>query len=680
MDFSTDIKYIKGVGNVVAGLFNKLGIFTVGDLLFNFPRDYEDWSKITPIMETQFGVNCCIRARITNAPEGSRTRGGAMLFKAVATDGNGILMLTFFNNKYVVNQLFEGEEYLFFGKINQTIMGGREMLSPRFVKASDNDKIHPIYRQTEKLTTKKIETVVANAISALRGGIEETLPQYLIEKYRLMGLEESIRNMHFPEDDEQLRLARRRLIFEELLGMQLGLIFLRERSRSSTSVRIQHDKTQEFYDSLPYSPTNAQKRCINECVEDMKTSRPMNRLLQGDVGSGKTTVAAALIHNAVENGYQCALMVPTEVLAEQHFKSLSKLFGDRINIALLTGSVKAAEKKKIKSALAEGKTDLVVGTHAIISDDVQFKKLGFVITDEQHRFGVNQRTALAKKGLNPHTLVMSATPIPRTLGLIIYGDLDISIIDELPKGRQPIETYCVGPEYRERLYKFIKKHIDEGRQGYVICPLVEEGETETDLIPAQEYAEYLQNEVFVGYNVGLLHGKMKPKQKDEIMRKFSDGEIQLLVSTVVVEVGIDVPNAAVMMIENAERFGLSQLHQLRGRIGRGQFKSTCVLVSGVQNEDSKKRLAVMCKTTDGFIIAEEDLKQRGPGDFLGSRQHGLPEMRLANIVSDTNILYAAQKQAEEILFADPTLTLPEHKKIRRAVEKMFGSFGEVGIN
>ncbi len=680
MDFSTDIKYIKGVGEVIAGLFNKLGIFTVGDLLFNFPRDYEDWSRITPIMETEFGVNCCIRARITNAPEGSRTRGGAMIFKAVATDGNGLLMLTFFNNKYVVNQLFEGQEYLFFGKINQTIVGGREMLSPRFVKASDNDKIHPVYRQTEKLTTKKIEAVVSNALSALRGGIEETLPQYLIEKYRLMGLEESIRNMHFPENDEQLRLARRRLVFEELLGMQLGLVFLREKSRSSTSVRIQHDKTQDFYDSLPYSPTNAQKRCISECVEDMKTSRPMNRLLQGDVGSGKTTVAAALIHNAVENGYQCALMVPTEVLAEQHFKSLSKLFGDRINIALLTGSVKAAEKKKIKSALAEGKTDLVVGTHAIISDDVQFKKLGFVITDEQHRFGVNQRTALAKKGLNPHTLVMSATPIPRTLGLIIYGDLDISVIDELPKGRQPIETYCVGPEYRERLYKFIKKHIDEGRQGYVICPLVEEGETETDLIPAQEYAEYLQKEVFVGYNVGLLHGKMKPKQKDEIMRKFAEGEIQLLVSTVVVEVGIDVPNAAVMMIENAERFGLSQLHQLRGRIGRGQFKSTCVLVSGAQNEDSRKRLDVMCRTTDGFVIAEEDLKQRGPGDFLGSRQHGLPEMRLANIVSDTKILYAAQKQAEDILFADPEFTLPEHRKLRQTVEKMFGRFGDVGIN
>ena len=678
MDLSTDIKYIKGVGEVVAGLFNKLGIFTIGDLLMNYPRDYEDWSKVTPIMSAPFGENCCIRARITNAPEGMKTRNGTMIFKAVATDGEGILMLTFFNNKYVVNQLFTDNEYLFFGKINQNIVGGREMLSPRFVKVSDNEKIHPIYRQTEKLTTRKIETVVASALSAFRGAFEETLPEYLIQKYRLMNIEDAVRNMHFPESDEKLRLARRRLIFEELLGMQLGLLYLRERSRSRTSVRIVNDKTQEFYSWLPYSPTDAQKRCISECAEDMKDSKPMNRLLQGDVGSGKTTVAAALIYNAVANGYQSALMVPTEVLAEQHCKSLAKLFGGRINIALLTGSVKASQKKHIKEGLADGSIDLVVGTHAIISEDVQFKRLGFVITDEQHRFGVNQRTALAKKGINPHTLVMSATPIPRTLGLIIYGDLDISIIDELPKGRQPIETYCVGTDYRERIYKFIKKHIDEGRQAYVICPLVEEGET--DLVPAQEYAAYLQKKVFTDCTVGLLHGKMKPKQKDEVMRDFAEGKIQILVSTVVVEVGIDVPNAAVMMIENAERFGLSQLHQLRGRIGRGQFKSTCVLVSDAQNDESLKRLDVMCKTTDGFVIAEEDLKQRGPGDFLGSRQHGLPELRLANIVTDTKILYAAQKQAEDILLADPELAFPEHKKLRELMENVFGKFGEVGIN
>lgn len=347
-------------------------------------------------------------------------------------------------------------------------------------------------------------------------------------------------------------------------------------------------------------------------------------------------------------------------------------------MALLTGSVKASQKKMIKSGLADGSIDLVVGTHAIISDDVEFKKLGFVITDEQHRFGVKQRTALAAKGLNPHTLVMSATPIPRTLGLIIYGDLDISVIDELPKGRQPIETYCVTTDYHKRLYKFIKKHLDEGRQGYIICPLVEEGETE--LVPAQEYAEYLREKIFPSYSVGLLHGKMKPKQKDEVMRDFASGKIQLLVATVVVEVGIDVPNAAVMIIENSERFGLSQLHQLRGRIGRGQFKSTCVLVTDAQNEESQKRMKVMCQTTDGFKIAEEDLKQRGPGDFLGSKQHGLPELRLANIVTDTNILYAAQKQAQDILFADPELSLPEHKPLRTAIETMFGKFGNVGMN
>ena len=678
MDFSTDIKYVKGVGDARAEKFRKLGISTVGDLLCNFPRDYEDWSKITPIMQTPFGEQCCIRAVVTNAPSGMKTKGGVMIFKATATDGEGIVMLTFFNNKYIVNQLFEGEEYLFFGRINQNIIGGREMLSPRFVKAECNERIRPVYRQTDKLTTKAIETVTANAFSMLRGSIEETLPEYLITKYRLMGREDALRAMHFPENDEMLKAARRRLVFEELLGMQLGLLWLRERSRSSTSVRIGNDYTAEFISYLPYDPTNAQKRCINECMEDMKSQRPMNRLLQGDVGSGKTTVAAALIYNAVKNGYQCALMVPTEVLAEQHCKSLSKIFAGRVNMALLTGSVKASQKKLIKSGLADGSIDLVVGTHALISEDVEFKKLGFVITDEQHRFGVRQRTALAKKGLNPHTLVMSATPIPRTLGLIIYGDLDISVIDELPKGRQPIETYSVTSDYHGRLYNFIKKHIDEGRQGYIICPLVEEGETE--LVPAQEFAERLSKYEFADYSVGLLHGKMKPKEKDAVMRDFADGKIQLLVATVVVEVGIDVPNAAVMLIENAERFGLSQLHQLRGRIGRGQFKSTCVLVSDAQNEEAVTRLGVMCKTNDGFKIAEEDLKQRGPGDFLGSRQHGLPELKLANIVSDTKILYAAQKQAHDILFADPEMTLPEHRNLRKSVEAMFGQFGDVGIN
>ncbi len=678
MDLSTDVKYVKGVGSAVAEKLNKLGIGVVCDLLYNFPRDYEDWSKIIPISQAPYDKRCCIKARVINAPVGGRTKNGGMIFKAAATDGDGVLMLTFFNNKYIVNQLFEDEEYLFFGKINQSVIGGIEMLSPRFVKVADNDKIHPVYRQTEKLTSRKIEAVTRNAFTSLKGNISESLPEYIIKKYRLMGREEALFNMHFPENDEALRLAKRRLIFEELLNMQLGLLLLRESGRRNTSVRVLNDCSSEFYKMLPYRPTDAQKRCIEECIKDMKLSRPMNRLLQGDVGSGKTTVAAALIYNTVKNGYQCALMAPTEVLAEQHLASLSKLFGDRINIALLTGSVKASQKKLIKKGLADGSIDLVIGTHAVISGDVAFNKLGFVITDEQHRFGVKQRAALSQKGLNPHTLVMSATPIPRTLGLIIYGDLDISVIDELPKGRQPVATYCVTADYHNRLYKFIKKHLDEGRQGYIICPLVEEGETE--LVPAQEYAEYLSKEVFSSYSVGLLHGKMKPKQKDEVMRDFASGKIQLLVATVVVEVGIDVPNAAVMIIENSERFGLSQLHQLRGRIGRGKFKSTCVLVTDAQNEEARKRMKVMCDTTDGFKIAEEDLKQRGPGDFLGSRQHGLPELRLANIVTDTNILYAAQKQAKNILVADPELLLPEHITLKAAVKTMFGKFGGAGIN
>ncbi len=678
MDFSTDIKYVKGVGDARKEKLKKLGIHNVKDLLYYFPRDYEDWSKIVPITEAPFGEQCCIKATVTIAPTGIKTKNGTMIFKASATDGRGILALTFFNNKYVVNQLFENEEYLFFGKINQNIIGGREMLSPRFVKASKNDKIRPVYRQTESLNSKSIETITANAFSMLKGGIEESLPEYLIKKYRLMPLDEALYNMHFPESDEALAGAKRRLIFEELLGLQLGLLYLKGRNRKNTSVQLTKDYTDEFCSYLPYSPTGAQMRCIAECAADMQENEPMNRLLQGDVGSGKTTVAAALIYNTVKNGYQCALMVPTEVLAEQHSKSLAKIFAGRINIALLTGSVKASQKKMIKQGLADGSIDLVVGTHAIISDDVEFKKLGFVITDEQHRFGVNQRTALAKKGLNPHTLVMSATPIPRTLGLIIYGDLDISVIDELPKGRQPIETYCVTSDYHTRLYNFVKKHLDEGRQGYIICPLVEEGETQ--LIPAKEYAEKLQKNVFGNYSVGLLHGKMKPKDKDAVMRQFASGEIQLLVATVVVEVGIDVPNAAVMLIENAERFGLSQLHQLRGRIGRGQFKSTCVLISDAQNEESVKRLKVMCDTTDGFKIAEEDLKQRGPGDFLGSRQHGLPEMKIANIITDTKILYAAQKQAQDIILADPNLDFPEHKSVKKAVAEMFDRFEDVGIN
>ena len=678
MKFSDDIKYIKGVGEARAEGFRSLGVSTVGELLRFYPRAYEDWSKILPISQCVIGENVCIKGTVMFPVKNERVRGGMLIAKATVTDGEDVIAVTFFNNKYIEKMLKSGEEYLFYGKITLGKFSAREMVTPLFVKSEKSVEIRPIYPQNKTITTKIVQSAVENALKNI-DAIPDYLPDYILKKFNLISLDRAIRDIHFPKDDTALQNARDRLIFDELFILQLSLLTLKnDNSTVKTGNIIEKDYSEEFFGLLPFTPTNAQKRCIGECMDDMKAQRPMNRLLQGDVGSGKTTVAAALIYNAVKNGYQCALMVPTEVLAEQHCKSLSKIFAGRVNMALLTGSVKASQKKLIKSGLADGSIDLVVGTHAIIQNDVEFKRLGFVITDEQHRFGVRQRTALAKKGLNPHTLVMSATPIPRTLGLIIYGDLDISVIDELPKGRQPIETYSVTSDYHERLYKFIKKHIDEGRQGYIICPLVEEGETE--LVPAQEFAERLSKKEFADYSVGLLHGKMKPKDKDAVMRDFAEGKIQLLVATVVVEVGIDVPNAAVMLIENAERFGLSQLHQLRGRIGRGQFKSTCVLVSDAQNEEAVTRLGVMCKTNDGFKIAEEDLKQRGPGDFLGSRQHGLPELKLANIVSDTKILYAAQKQAQDILFADPEMSLPEHRNLRKSVEAMFGEFGEVGIN
>lgn len=435
---------------------------------------------------------------------------------------------------------------------------------------------------------------------------------------------------------------------------------------------IKNDCTEEFYHRLPFSPTRAQKRAVFEALSDMKSGEPMNRLLQGDVGSGKTLVAAALIYNAAKNGMQSAFMAPTEVLAEQHYRTLSKIFdGTDIKIVLLTGSSTAKEKREIKKELRDGSAKLVIGTHAIIQGDVEFSRLGLAVTDEQHRFGVAQRASLSQKGENPNILVMSATPIPRTLGLIIYGDLSVSVLDELPPGRQKTETYCVSQALHERIYKFIKKHLDRGFQAYIVCPLVEEGDS--DLIPAQEYYKLLQNTAFRGYRLGLLHGQMKPKEKENIMRDFESGKIQLLVSTVVIEVGVDVPNAVVMVIENAERFGLSQLHQLRGRVGRGSAPSTCILVSDAQNDEAKRRFDIMCKTTDGFLIADEDLKMRGPGDFFGSKQHGLPSLRIADILTDTGMLNEAQKSAQMIIATDGGLLLSEHKGIKRQIDKMFGN-------
>ena len=567
--------------------------------------------------------------------------------------------------------LKENEEYLFFGKVTLDKYGSKTMLSPKFEIAGEKQRLRPVYKANSNLTSKNIEKLTETALKEITGNIKEVLPQYLMTKYKLLPLEETLKNIHFPESEEMLRQAKRRLIFEELLILQLGLLSKRSMGEVRKTVPVKEDKSEEFYKKLPFTPTNAQKRAVGEAVADLMSEKPMNRLVQGDVGSGKTAVAAAVIYTAVKNGFQAAFMAPTEVLANQHFKTLKNFLKDEFNIGLLTGSTTAKNKRALKEQIESGECNVVVGTHAMIQSDVIFKNLGLVITDEQHRFGVEQRTALSQKGENANVLVMSATPIPRTLAMVIYGDLDVSVLDELPKGRLPIKTFRVNSPYHNRLYEFLRKTMDNGQQGYIVCPLVEE--SESDLIPATEYYDYLKANLFKNYTLGLLHGQMKAKEKDEVMARFYSGEIQLLISTVVIEVGVDVPNATVMIIENAERFGLSQLHQLRGRIGRGSEQSTCVLLSDAQNEEALNRFQVLCDTNDGFVIAQKDLELRGPGDFFGSRQHGLPDMHIANLMTDTRILYEAQKVAKEICEKDPSLESEENALLKKEVARLFSN-------
>ncbi len=665
----TRIEFIKGVGKKRAETFEKRGIYSINDLLRNYPRNYEDWNFITPIRDAVIGETGCFKAVVAENPSLARISGGRILVKTAIADGTDFMHIIFFNNKYVKDQLQENEEYLFYGKVTEDKYGAKQMMSPRFEKAPEKNRIRPIYKSTATLPSKTTERLTEQALKDVQGNVKEIIPRYLIQKYKLMGFEHALRAVHFPENENELALAKRRLIFEELLLLQMGLLWEKSRGSGRTAKPVIRDYTEEFYNTLPFDPTNAQRRAVCESLQDMKNSKPMNRLLQGDVGSGKTLVAAALMYNAFKNGFQSALMAPTEVLANQHYKTLAAFFGSNIKLELLTGSVTAKNKRLIRERLQSGESFIVVGTHAIIQNDVEFKNLGLVITDEQHRFGVSQRNALGNKGENPHTLVMSATPIPRTLAMMIYGDLDISILDELPKGRQPVKTFCVTTDYHERIYNFLRKNIQSGSQCYIVCPLV--SESESDLIPATEYYDYLKSTYFTDCTLGLLHGQMKAKEKDEIMKRFYAGEIDLLVSTVVIEVGVDVPNATVMVIENAERFGLSQLHQLRGRIGRGSAESTCVLISDAQNEDAQERFKIMCETSDGFVIAKKDLELRGPGDFFGSRQHGLPDMRIANLMTDTRILYEAQKSAKEIIDGTVDISPDERKTLEEEVDKLF---------
>lgn len=680
MKLDTDIKYLKGVGERRAAMLSRLGVSDVNALVRLYPRVYEDWSRIKSINEAQIGEICCIKGIVGSPVRKNLIRKGLTLYKAEITDGSGIMGITIFNSRFAAEKLTEGDEFLFFGRVGGNLYR-KEMNSPEIEPAEGADRIRPIYPQTHGLNSKMIEKLVRTALTECRDELVDPIPLWLREKYCLMNLPDSLWNIHFPKSPDYLEEARRRLIFEELLILQLGLEKMRSQTQKNAGAIIERDFSDEYFSHLPFSPTGAQRRAVKEAMRDMMSGRQMNRLLQGDVGSGKTAVAAALVYSAAKNWMQSALMAPTEVLAEQHYKTFLKLFeGCSINVELLTGSDTAAQKRRKKEALKAGEIDLLIGTHAIIQSDVEFKSLALVITDEQHRFGVEQRNALGEKGKNPHLYVMSATPIPRTLALIIYGELDISILDELPPGRQKIETYAVTSELRQRAYNYVKKHLDAGRQGYIICPLVDEGESDTELASAVKYADELQRGDFRGYTVGLMHGKMKSVDKKKVMESFSNGETQLLVSTTVIEVGVDVPNAVIMVIENAERFGLSQLHQLRGRIGRGQHKSTCILITDTKNDTAQRRMKVMETTTDGFKIADEDLKLRGPGEFFGSRQHGLPEMKIADMLEDRNTLEETQRAAKEIMARDPELSSPESTALKNEIQRLFDAVGSAGMN
>ena len=665
---STDIRFLKGVGEKRAELLRKKGIDTVGALLRFYPRAYLDWQNITPISECHEGENVCVRAEITSPVKTANIRRGMTLYKFSAADDSGVIEVTLFNRKYLAENLREGRSYLFYGKLGYGITL-RQMSSPEIMPA-EYMGIEPVYAATEGLSSKTIEKIMKNAL-VYTDSMQDAIPDGIRQKNGLCDFKTALKSIHFPLERQALESAKRRLVFEELFVLQTGLLFLKRRRRALAGCTVKENLLDEFKKTLSFKLTGAQERVINECLSDMMSPRPMNRLIQGDVGSGKTAVAAALMYISAGNGFQSALMAPTELLAEQHFKTLCKITENSgIKCALLTGSLTKKQKDEVKAGLKSGEIKVAVGTHALLTDDVEFENLGLVVTDEQHRFGVGQRGRLSSKGNNPHTLVMSATPIPRTLGLIIYGDLDISIIDEYPAGRQRIATYCVDSSYNARVYNYIKKFIAEGRQAYIVCPLVDENEA-LGIKSASEYYEELSENQFKDYTVGLLHGKMKPKDKESVMRRFAAGEIQLLISTTVIEVGIDVPNAALMVIENAERFGLSQLHQLRGRIGRGEYSSACILISDVKSGDTKRRLDVIKNNTDGFKIADEDLKLRGPGDFLGSRQHGLPDMKIADIFADRETLHSAGKEAEELLRRDPMLHDAENAGLRSEITELF---------
>ena len=674
IDLEKDVKYIKGVGPNRVKLLNKLGIFTLKDLITYYPRTYEDRSKPKNIAECIDGEEVLIEAYASGRVSDVRLRGKTMQ-KLVIRDETGVATAVWFNQSYLKNKFEQGKKYTFYGKVNNTF-GRITINSPVFDeegKTSNTGKIIPIYPLTFSLSQNTIRKIMENAIKEVEGNLEETLPEYILKEYHLEGINEATKSIHFPQEFKDFNMARNRLAFEELLTMQLALLELKN-SYMNEEKGIQFSKDVHMSDiinKLPFQLTNAQRRVLEEIDNNMESEKPMNRLLQGDVGSGKTVIAMCAAYKAVKCGYQAAIMAPTAILATQHLENFKKIFDELdIKCELLISAMTKKKKTELLERLKKGEIDILIGTHALLQENVEFKNLGLVVTDEQHRFGVKQRTTIVEKGQNPDVLVMTATPIPRTLALILYGDLDISIIDELPPNRKKIDTFAVTKGMEDRINNFIKVQLKEGRQAYIVCPLVEENE-ELDLKSVEKLYEKCKTEIFPEYRVEYIHGKMKAKDKDDIMMRFKNKEIDILISTTVIEVGVDVPNANIMVIEDAQRFGLAQLHQLRGRVGRGEYKSYCILKYEGKGETVRKRMKVMCDTNDGFIISEKDLELRGSGDFFGTMQHGLPEFKIANLFEDMNILKVAQEVAIKIIGKDPKLEKEENARLKRLIRDKF---------
>ncbi len=672
----SSIQYLKGVGPAFAKKFEKLGIATIRELLLCYPRKYIDYTQPYTVASAPYDVDCCVKATVLQKEPARRIKGGRVLSRVLAADDSGVLALSWFNASYAADKLMVGQTYYFQGRVGGN-MTHRELLHPlvRTEAQVAASPFVPVYRGTEGLPAAR-QAACAQAALADVDQLQDPLPPELLTRYKMPPKARAVRAIHAPKDSADLAAARRRLIFEELYLLQIGIFLLRCHGRRDTSAPMRPLDLTPFWRSLPYAPTGAQRRATEEITRDLCGTAPKNRLLQGDVGSGKTLVAAAAICYAAQNGWQSAMLAPTEILARQHAANLAdRLEPFGVNVTLLVGGMKASEKRIALAAIEDGRAGLVVGTHAVLTDKVVFKNLGLAIVDEQHRFGVRQRGLLAGKAQSPHLLVMSATPIPRTLGLLMYGDLDISVLDELPPGRKPIKTWFITGKKRQDMYGFLEKQIAAGHQVYIVCPAIEENELDAAMQAVTTYYAETVCPLLPGRRIGLLHGKMKPKEKDEVMQRFKAGELDVLVSTTVIEVGVDVPNATVMVIENAERFGLSALHQLRGRVGRGAADSCCILISDNENDAVRERLRFLCHTADGFAVAKYDLEPRGPGDFFGQAQHGLPTLRVADLVQDTRTLRVAQEEAKALLAADPNLAAPEHKALSDEVERLFATAG-----